>query len=278
MIIISIRSSSSTIYSKWTGRFKLGFLVFQAEFLPEQQIPSKKITLQFQLSNVSPTNSSHYLVIDFILWVIGYRWPHIISKIKGLSFWFWRETRFSDSWQIIFTGLQWRKQMATGSCWHPWLDSPAWVRVLCTTIWSWPRTQAHRIHNLCITPLLKSLKKIPRIPSSWKPEFGNNKRSQWGARSLTGTVGQASSYLFLRMKLLLENLKLCCGTHDMLVPILLGSGRGFAPPWKSWNTVSVMNGNNPKSAVCSLSRSDLNWGRGGQGERLILRLVEGAFA
>lgn len=42
-----------------------------------------------------------------------------------------------------------------------------------------------------------------------------------------GTVRQASSYLFLRMKLLLENLKLCCGTHDMLVPILLGSGGGL---------------------------------------------------
>lgn len=30
-----------------------------------------------------------------------------------------------------------------------------------------------------------------------------------------------SSYLFLRMKLLLENLKLCWGTHDILLPMLL---------------------------------------------------------
>jgi len=29
------------------------------------------------------------------------------------------------------------------------------------------------------------------------------------------------SYLFLRMKLLLENLKLCWGTHDILLPMLI---------------------------------------------------------
>lgn len=79
------------------------------------------------------------------------------------------------------------------------------------------------------------------------------------ARSMLtgGTVRQASSYLFLRMKLLLENLKLCCGTHDMLVPILLGSGRALAPLWKSQNTLSVMNEDNPKCVMCSLSQSDL---------------------
>lgn len=43
--------------------------------------------------------------------------------------------------------------------------SQAWVRVFCITIWSWP--WAHKIHNLCFTPLLKPWE-IPRIPSSWK--------------------------------------------------------------------------------------------------------------
>lgn len=37
------------------------------------------------------------------------------------------------------------------------------------------------------------------------------------------------SYLFLRMKLLLENLKLCWGTHDMLLPMLLSSMGVCAP-------------------------------------------------
>lgn len=43
-------------------------------------------------------------------------------------------------------------------------------------------------------------------------------------RMKTSTIGipvDTFSYLFLRMKLLLENLKLCWGTHDMLLPMLL---------------------------------------------------------
>lgn len=83
-------------------------------------------------------------------------------------------------------------------------------------------------------PRCSNTEKIPRVPSSWKPEskITNVSRGQhmFPVRSTLyadGTVRQASSYLFLRMKLLLENLKLCCGTHDMLVPILLGSGGGL---------------------------------------------------
>ncbi len=34
-------------------------------------------------------------------------------------------------------------------------------------------------------------------------------------------VDSRGSYLFLRMKLLLENLKLCWGTHDILLPMLI---------------------------------------------------------
>lgn len=116
------------------------------------------------------------------------------------------------------------------------LDSPAWVRVFCITIRSWP--WARKIHNPCMTLLLKNPEKIPGIPSTWKPESkitnAGGGQHMFPVRStLTGrTVRQASTYLFLRMKLLLENLKLCCGTHDMLVPMLLGSGRDAAPLWK----------------------------------------------
>lgn len=42
--------------------------------------------------------------------------------------------------------------------------------------------------------------------------------SDWHKYSRSDT-----SYLFLRMKLLLENLKLCWGTHDMLLPMLPSS-------------------------------------------------------
>lgn len=105
--------------------------------------------------------------------------------------------------------------------------SQAWVRVFCITIWSSP--WAHKIHNLWFTPLLKPWE-IPRIPSSWKLKSKITNISQgqhmfFVKSALTdSTVWLSCSYLFLRMKLLLENLKLCCGTHDMLVPILLGSG------------------------------------------------------
>lgn len=113
--------------------------------------------------------------------------------------------------------------------------SQAWVRVFCIAIWSWP--WAHKFHNLCFTPLLKPWE-IPRIPSSWKlkSKITNSSQGQhmfFVKSALTdSTVRLCCSYLFLRMKLLLENLKLCCGTHDMLVPILLGSGGFFARPWK----------------------------------------------
>lgn len=136
--------------------------------------------------------------------------------------------------------------MATRSCWHPWLDSPAWVRVFCITIWSWP--WAHKIHILFIAPVAQKPEKILRIPSSWKPEskITNVSRGQhmFPVRStlyVGSAVRQASSYLFLRMKLLLENLKLCCGTHDMLVPILLGSGGGLHHSDKTQNALPTMN-------------------------------------
>lgn len=79
-------------------------------------------------------------------------------------------------------------------------------------------------------PTAQKLGEIPRTPSIWNTQskITNDSRhdmcSVWSKHTDTSTVripGQfCCSYLFLRMKLLLENLKLCWGIHDMLLPML----------------------------------------------------------
>lgn len=125
----------------------------------------------------------------------------VIRVTNEVSSWFWRESGLTNSWAITSEGDKWQPD-----CWVPFnLGS-------LPSISSWSRSRTQKYSQPLIHPSANRETK-----SSLQLEQNNKQLSETER-------GTGASYLFLRIKLLLENLKLCWGTHDMELPIL----RGFA--------------------------------------------------
>lgn len=140
---------------------------------------------------------------------------HVIRVTNEVSSWFWRETGLTNSWTITSEGdkRQW-------DCWAPFNLGTL------PSISSWSRSRTQKYSQPLIHPPTANRE------TQSSPQLEQNTKQLSEAER-----GPGASYLFLRIKLLLENLKLCWGTHDMELPILprVWGGGGFLPGL--WNQV-----------------------------------------